>query len=532
MNRRGRDTSNGHPSQAKRVRCAIYTRKSSEEGLEQDFNSLDAQREAAEAFIASQRAEGWVCVQTRYDDGGFTGGNMDRPAVQQLMADIDAGLIDCVVVYKVDRLSRSLIDFARMMETFEKHGVSFVSVTQQFNTANSMGRLMLNVLLSFAQFEREIISERTRDKIAAAKRKGMWGGGRPILGYDIERLPGGNRLIVNREEADRVRRIFELYLERGSVSQTIHCLDEMGWTNKAWTTKGGKPQGGRGFDKSQLFNLLTNVAYLGKVKHKDEVYDGQQEAIIDEDLFNRVARALKANRSGECRGSGNKHGALLKGLVRCKSCGCGMIHHYASDRTKSGAEKRYRYYVCTRAQKRGWNECPGPSLPAQELERFVIDQIRSLGRDDGLMVESVRRAQEHLHDRTAELEAERAGVDQRLSAAREELRAIVDSGRERNGSAARASGLREEIRALLADKRRFDARIAAMHERLLDEDELAGALEAFDPMWEALTTDERERLVHLLVRDVEYDAANETISVSFHAVEDEATEEAACPVSR
>lgn len=471
--KRGRETK-PKPVPGAQVRCAIYTRKSSDEGLDQDFNSLDAQRESAEQFIASQRSQGWFCVPTRYDDGGFTGGNMDRPAVQQLMADIDAGLIDCVVVYKVDRLSRSLVDFARIIEKFETHGVSFVSVTQQFNTTHSMGRLTLNILLSFAQFEREIISERTRDKIAASKRKGMWGGGRPVLGYDIERLPGGNRLAINQKEAERVRRIYELYLECGSVSLTIHRLDEMHWTNKAWTTKGGRSMGGAPFNKSQMFSLLTNVVYLGKVKHKDDVFDGQHEAIIDDGLFNRVAHLLKANRSGEGRGSGNKHGALLKGLVRCKACDCGMIHHYASDRTKAGTEKRYRYYVCTRAQKRGWNDCPGPSLPAQELERFVVDQIRSLGQDDALMVESVRRAQERLRDRVAEADADKARVTEQLTAARNELRELVDSGRERNGSAARASGLREQIRGLSTDARRLDARIAAMRDRLLDEDELAG----------------------------------------------------------
>jgi site-specific DNA recombinase len=511
------------------VRCAVYTRKSSDEGLEQDFNSLDAQREAGESFIASQRSEGWVCVRTRYDDGGFTGGNMERPALRQLLADIAVGLIDCVVVYKVDRLSRSLLDFARMMEVFEKHGVAFVSVTQQFNTANSMGRLMLNVLLSFAQFEREIISERTRDKIAAAKRKGMWGGGRPVLGYDIDRRPGGNRLVVNDDEAERVRHIFELYLDCSSVSLTIRRLDEMGWTNKAWTTKDGRPMGGRPFNKSQMFNLLTNVVYLGKVKHKDDIHDGQHDAIVDEDLFDRVARMLKANRSGAGRGSSNKHGALLKGLVRCKACGCAMIHHYASSRLKSGAVKHYRYYVCTRAQKRGWNECAGPSLPAQDLEQFVVDQIRALGHDDALMAESVRRAQDRLRERVRDLQTTRESLLERLEACRGELREVVDSARDRNGSTARASGLREEIRALSADERRLNARIAAMQDRLLDEDELAGAFEAFDPMWEALTVAEQERFVHLLIRAVEYDAENETISVTFHAADEELVEETACP---
>jgi site-specific DNA recombinase len=468
------------------TRCAIYTRKSTEEGLEQEFNTLDAQRESAESYIASQAGEGWACLPDCYDDGGFTGGNMERPALKRLMADIEAGKIDCVVVYKVDRLSRSLIDFARMMEVFERQGVSFVSVTQQFNTANSMGRLTLNILLSFAQFERELVSERTRDKIAAAKRKGMWGGGRPILGYDIERRPGGNRLVVNEEEAGRVRRIFELYLECGSLSQTVRRLDEMGWTSKAWTTKAGRPMGGRPFNKTQLFHLLTNVAYLGKVKHKDDVYDGQHEAIIDEHLFNRVARLLKTNRSGDGRGSGNKHGALLKGLVRCKACGCAMLHHYASSRTKGGAVKHYRYYVCTRAQERLREK-------AEALE----------GRRDALLAE--------------------------MDDHREELRGLVESGAERNGSAARAGWLREQIRDLCAAERRLTARVAALRERTLDEDELAGALEAFDPMWEALTTAERERLVHLLVREVEYDAERETVSVTFHAEDDESLQEAPCP---
>src|SRR6476661_1106197 len=206
------------------IRCAIYTRKTTEEGLQQDFNTLDAQRESGEACIAAQKHEGWVCLPDRYDDGGFTGGNLDRPAVQRLMKDIEAGKIDCVVVYKVDRLSRSLMDFARMMQVFEKHKISFVSVTQQFNTTHSMGRLTLNILLSFAQFEREIISERTRDKIAAARRKGKWSGGRPILGYDVQSSPSGAKLIVNEEEAKQVRSIFELYLKHQGLIPTVQEL--------------------------------------------------------------------------------------------------------------------------------------------------------------------------------------------------------------------------------------------------------------------------------------------------------------------
>src|SRR5439155_12464691 len=244
-----------------RVRCAIYTRKSTEEGLEQAFNSLDAQREASEAYIASQKNEGWLCPPNRYDDGGFTGGNMDRPALQRLLADIEAGQVDAIVVYKLDRFSRSLLDFAKMMETLDKHQVAFVSITQQFSTGTSMGRLVLNVLLSFAQFEREIIAERTRDKIAATRRKGKWTGGTPILGYDVD--PHANRLVVNAQEAERVRGIFALYLEHQALVPVVEDLGRRGWGNKRWLTKAGHQRGGLRFTKTNLLRLLTNVSYAG-----------------------------------------------------------------------------------------------------------------------------------------------------------------------------------------------------------------------------------------------------------------------------
>jgi len=227
------------------VGCAIYTRKSTEEGLEQSFNTLDAQREAAEAFIASQRHEGWIALPQKYDDGGFTGANMDRPALKRMLADIKSGIVNCVVVYKVDRLTRSLLDFARIMEVFDKHGATFVSVTQQFNTTASLGRLTLNILLSFAQFEREMISERTRDKMRAARRKGKFVGGNLILGYDVASQGGG--LVVNETEARRVREIFQLYLDYGSLIPVVQELDRRGWTLKAWTTREGRKVGGTQF---------------------------------------------------------------------------------------------------------------------------------------------------------------------------------------------------------------------------------------------------------------------------------------------
>ena len=244
---------NAKDPQRKTVRCAIYTRKSTEEGLEKEFNSLDAQREAAKAYIASQQHEGWLCLPEPYDDGGYTGGNMERPALQRLMTDIANGRLDGVVVYKVDRLSRSLLDFGRIIETFDQHGVAFVSVTQQFNTATSMGRLVLNVLLSFAQFEREIISERTRDKIAATRRKGKWSGGLPILGYGVQNM----RLVVNDQEADMVRAIFALYLRQQSLCGVVAELQRRGWLNKRWRTRKGHEVGGGPFTKSSLHKLLN-----------------------------------------------------------------------------------------------------------------------------------------------------------------------------------------------------------------------------------------------------------------------------------
>jgi site-specific DNA recombinase len=359
----------------KAYRCAIYTRKSSEEGLDQDFSSLDAQRESAEAYIQSQAQAGWLCLPERYDDGGFTGGNMDRPALARLLTDIEAGRIDAVILYKVDRLSRSLLDFARMMETFERHQVAFVSVTQQFNTATSMGRLILNVLLSFAQFEREIISERTRDKIAAARRKGKWSGGMPRLGYDVD--PRSKKLVVNRKEAAQVRAIFKLYLEHQALVPVVQELERRGWVNKRWVTRKGRPRGGRPFTKPRLYDLLTNVLYVGKVRHKHEVHGGEHRAIVDMGIWDQVQTVLKQNGAASAAVPRSHTDALLQGLLRCVACGCAMTPSHA---TKRGI-RRYRYYLCAAAQQRGRHTCPSPSLPAAAIERLVVEQLQPLGND-------------------------------------------------------------------------------------------------------------------------------------------------------
>jgi site-specific DNA recombinase len=351
----------------KPIRCAIYTRKSTEEGLDQEFSSLDAQRESGRAYIKSQASLGWTSVPQRYDDGGFTGGNMERPALHRLLADIQAGQIDCVVVYKVDRLSRSLLDFARMMATFEQHRVTFVSVTQQFNTGTSMGRLVLNVLLSFAQFEREIISERTRDKIAAARRKGKWSGGLPLLGYDVD--PKGSKLVVNAEEAQRVQAIFDLYLQCGSLISTVQELERRGWLNKRWQTRKGHERGGLPFTKASVHHLLTNVVYLGQVKYKQEVHKGEHQGIVDPKLWHQVQERL-GRRAGVSRERHSSR-ALLKGLLYCRACGKAMTPTYAC---KTGG-RRYAYYVCSNALQRGQQACPSRSLPAGAIEQWVLERL-------------------------------------------------------------------------------------------------------------------------------------------------------------
>ena len=356
--------------------CAIYTRKSTEEGLDQEFNTLDAQREAAEAYILSQHNAGWVTMAERYDDGGFTGGNTSRPGLQRLLADIKAGKVNCVVVYKVDRLSRSLLDFAQMMEVFDLFHVGFVAVTQQINTASSAGRLMLNVLLSFAQFERELISERTRDKMGAARRKGKWLGSSPILGYDVDR--DARRLVINPEEEHRVRQIFELYLESDSLLAVVRELRQRCWLNKKWQTKRGDFRGGRAITKSTLQLMLRNVTYIGKVSYRGDVYPGEHDAIVTDACFEAVQQKLKANRHAQNPKRGPRSQGSLQGKLYCGSCRSKMTHTY----TNKG-KRRYRYYVCARANQSGKEPCQN-SIPAAEIEKYVRAQTEEFSGGNSL----------------------------------------------------------------------------------------------------------------------------------------------------
>ena len=496
------------------VRCAVYTRKSTEKGLEQEFNSLDAQREAADAYITSQKHKGWVSLPERYDDGGFSGGTMDRPALKRLLADVEAGRVDCIVFYRIDRLSRSLVDFARIAEILEQREVPFASVTELIDTSTSTGRLMLNVILSFAQFEREVIAERTRDKMSAARRKGKWVGGMPTLGFDVD--PGGGRLVVNDAEEKRPQAIFEIYWERRSLIATIRELNRRGWTTKRWVTKKGQERGGRPFDKARLLYLLRNPVYIGRVRYQGTLYPGEHQAIVDEKLWHQVQELL--NRNGATRGGAfrNEHGALLKSLLYCAPCGRAMTHSY----TAKGS-KRYRYYVCTRAQKQGWASCPSKSVPAGEIERFVVDRLRAIGSDRALVARVLEEAGAANQRRADELERERQDIEREMRRCASEVRKLVGQiGAERAGGGespvtARLADLQERIRA--AEERVLAIRreITALEAERIDDEDLAAALEGFDSVWEVLSPREQARIVQLLVARVAYDGAKGTVAVTF-----------------
>jgi site-specific DNA recombinase len=400
----------GHP-----VRCAIYTRKSSEEGLEQEFNSLQAQREACAAFIRSQRHQGWCCLPQAYDDGGRSGGTLDRPALQQLLTEIGDGKVDIVVVYKIDRLTRSLADFAKLVEIFDTKGVSFVSVTQQFNTTTSIGRLTLNMLLSFAQFEREVSGERTRDKIAASKQKGMWMGGMPPLGYTVE----NRKLVIVEPEAQTVRLIFCRYAELGSVRLLQQELAAEGITGKSWVSAAGRCWGGKSIGRGTLYLMLRNRLYRGEVVHKDRSYPGEHQAIVEPASWDAVQARLADNRVARGTGLRVKNPSLLTGLL-FDSEGRHMTPTHA---VKNG--KRYRYYVSrwliTEARTGAMS---GLRVAAAEIEQIVVNRIRRLLSQPASLLEILTAAEAgepHLQPNLIAGANERAGEWARMSPLRQRV---------------------------------------------------------------------------------------------------------------
>lgn len=362
------------------LRCAVYCRKSTEDGLEMEYNSLDAQREACESYIASQRHEGWVAIPDVYSDGGFTGANIERPALQQLIADIQTGKVDVIVCYKIDRLSRSLLDFAKLMDLFGNYKVSFVSVTQNFSSATAMGALTMNILMSFAEFERAIIAERVRDKIAGAKKKGKFTGGTPILGYDPD--PVTHKLIINPEEAKIVVKIFKRYAQTGSGLSIAKELNAQGITRKSWTTRKGVFRPGKPWDASQVYRLINNRTYIGDTMHKDKVYPGEHEPIISRQLWERARTMMKSNPPKSQAGH-ETIPSLLKGLIRCGNCDCAMTSTFTRSKGRI-----YRYYICTHANKHGYSTCPVKLVPAGDIEQAVVNQVRAIIRSPEMIAQT------------------------------------------------------------------------------------------------------------------------------------------------
>ena len=476
------------------VRCAIYTRKSTDEGLDQDFNSLDAQREAGEAFILSRKHEGWVCLKDRYDDGGFSGGDIKRPALKRLLADMEAGRIDAIVCYKVDRLSRSLLDFSQLIEVFDRCSVTFVSVTQPINTGDSSGRLMLNVLLSFAQFEREMIADRTRDKIAAARKKGKWTGGLPVLGYDIH--PNGGLLVVNEAEAETVRQIFTLYQERGSLMETAAELNRRGWRTKSWVTRKGVLNEGSEFNKGILSRLLTNPLYVGKTRLYGNVYDGEQPGIVDQRLFDQVETQLTGNRHQGGAHVKNRYGHILRGLLYCTACGAAMSP--SATRRKG---KAFRYYVCGNAARTGWSNCPCPSLPAKEIEDAVVERIKCVGQDPDLVAATMAELRTTKKKRHPALVAERRRLER-------EVARLHDGGQDADAAHA------VSIEARLAE---IAEELMVLESKNIDKREVARALAMFDEVWTCLLPREQQRILSLLIERIDFDATKESLAITFQS---------------
>lgn len=366
------------PRAVRKTRCAVYTRKSSEEGLDMDFNSLDAQRESCEAYITSQRAEGWAPVSDRYDDGGFSGGTLERPALKRLLADVKAGKIDVIVVYKIDRLSRSMLDFLQLVELFEQHSVTFVSVTQSFNTKDAMGRMALNILITFAQFEREVIGERIRDKVSASRKRGKWMGGWTPLGYEVR----DRKLLIHEPDAERVRSIFRRFVQLKSATLLARELVAADARNRY----------GHLLDKGVLYKILHNRVYIGEAVHKGTSYPGEHEAIIDRKLWDQVHGILKESPRKRANNARARSPALLRGLLFAPD-GAAMT---PTNTRKSG--RLYRYYISQTALKQGRSDCPVRMVPAAEIERIVVDQVRLLLQTPEVIVQTWRTARKQRQD--------------------------------------------------------------------------------------------------------------------------------------
>jgi site-specific DNA recombinase len=487
--------------------CAIYTRKSTDENLNTDFNSLDSQREYCQSFVKSREGEGWRVHPEEYNDPGFSGGNMDRPGLKKLLADAQQGKFQVVVCYKYDRLSRNTKDFLHVLDVFDRHGVAFVSVTQPIDTTSSVGRLMRSILMDFAQFEREMISERTRDKLAGMARKGKRTGGHPILGYDID--PEKKGIKINQEEVPQVLEMFKTYLSTKSLSQTAKILNERGYRMKRWTTHGHKPRGGKKFNKMTVCRLLRNPLYVGRIVHKGVEYKGEHEAIVPEELFNDAGALMDLNWKGAIHKDGYeiKHNFVLRGLLRCGCCGSSM-NPYSS--YGHGGQKFF-YYKCLSVSKLDKTACEVRSVPAKTFEEHVIRRLGVLGENVKLLEDVVKSAQSLSSQELPIRRDERKLQALQLARTEEMVKSLIDVlAREGPNSPRRERILGQmdrymaeelEIKAGLA---KLDAEIADLEKRQIDAGVVRRNLAGFVRVYEKLNDCERREILRLLLRAVTY----------------------------
>ena len=460
-------------------RCAVYTRKSTSAGLEQEFNTLHAQREVCERYIQSQVGNGWVVLPQQYDDGGFTGANLDRPAFHNLLADAEDGKIDIVVVYKVDRLSRSLLDFATVMDRFTNISVDFVSVTQNFSTADAMGRLTMNMLMSFSEYEREMITERTRDKIAAARRRGKWTGGSVPLGYEVV----DKKLVVKPDEAATVRLLFDIYLERRSVIATAHELNARGLTVKRHEALDGKVRGGGKWHKNAVLTILRSPPFAGYMPHGENLFEGEHAAIVSREIFHR-AQVIRERWSNRAPGRGRNPAYILRSVLRCA---CGGALTPASTRRE---HRVYRYYRCVTRDKHGRDRCAAREVSAETIEEFVVDRVRDAQAGGAL--------QDAFEHRLSRMRGQMDGT----TATRGSMQAELDSGSSNDSG--------DSLRMNLYQT---DLRIAELDQAIIDIEWAMQVLQDFEPAWELLSDENRARLIRALIHRVTIDDTDGIVTV-------------------
>lgn len=491
-------------------RCAVYTRKSTTMGLEQDFNTLDAQREACENYIRSQAHAGWQVIPDRFDDGGFTGSNLDRPAFTRLLADVEAGNIDVVVVYKIDRVSRSLLDFKTVMDRLNRLGVGFVSITQNFCTTDAVGRMTLNLLATFAEFEREQISERTRDKMLAARRRGLWTGGPVPLGY----VTKDKKLVVEELEAVVVREVFSLYLEQRSAIAVTKLLNERQRSTKRHTAeKSGRTREARAWAKDDVLRTLRNSIYAGYMPCGDEIHEGEHEAIIDRETFEAVRTALASLRPGTGHRRRNPD-YILGGILFCGCCESALTA--ASTRKGNG---EWRYYRCVRRDKQGADACPTKNLRAERIENFVIERMREATAGAGLGDELVGAVRERVEERRCDLAIERKRLPVEIAKLAAEGSKLVDKvGKVKGGATTLLDRRLESVGAELSRSERrladVEREIAALEAVEVEAGWVAKCMADFDTVWDLLTSENRGRLLRAVVERVDYDGRTRDVRVT------------------